>query len=72
MLYIGLVLIGAGIGYIFTTICRRKKAVGELVIVPDPYDEPYLFLNLKTSVSNVCAKDTVILKVEVKNYISQK
>ena len=71
MLYVVLVLAGMGIGIIFTSIFRHKKVVGFLrVDRSDPFEEPYLFLELSKDVGDISNMDYVTLQVKVKNYIS--
>lgn len=73
MLYVVLVLIGVGLGVIFTTVASYHKCVGVIrVDQSDPSDRPYLFLELSKDVHTVCAMDYVRLRVKVKNYISHK
>lgn len=71
MLYIVLVLIGVGIGVIFTTFFKHKKSVGRLR-VDHSDDQPYLFLELDDDLASVCQMDYVTLQVCVKNYVSHK
>ena len=64
-------LIGICCGIGFFDIMFHKKSVGTLrVDRSDPTEEPYLFLELTTSVKNVISKDFVTFKVNAKNYIS--
>lgn len=75
MLYVVLVLAGMGIGIIFTTIFKCKKSIGFLRIdQSDPYDKPYMFLELKSNqnITDICKSDFVTLQVKVENYISQE
>lgn len=75
MLYVVLVLAGMGIGIIFTTIFRYRKSIGFLRIdQSDPYDKPYMFLELKSNqnIADICKKDFVTLQVKVENYISHE
>ena len=50
-----------------------NKLVGNLRIdKSDPYDGPYMFLELETDPKNVEKMEHVLLKVINENYISQK
>lgn len=73
MLYIVLVLVGVGIGVVFTTLMNRKKPIGVLRIdQSDPDDNPYLFLELSRDPHEIYNMDFVTLEVKVKNFVSQK
>jgi hypothetical protein len=62
--------VGVVIGGILAAIAIRSKTIGYLrVDTSDPYDEPYLFLELKKNVSNVCAKKYVTFEVKVEDFI---
>lgn len=64
-----LIGICCGIGIFY--VMFHKRSVGTLrVDRSDPTEEPYLFLELTTSVNNVISKDFVTFKVNTKNYIS--
>ncbi len=69
----GFILVGFAIGCIVTMLIFRAFIVGVLrVDTSDPYDQPYMFLELSKSADAVTSKKYVILKVSTKNYISQK
>lgn len=73
--YIIGLIIGTVVGMIVTFIfCRiNNKVVGTLrVDQSDPDDEPYLFLELNSSIDAVRKREYVTLKVNTENYISQK
>lgn len=75
MLHAVIFLAGMGIGIIFTTIFKYRKSIGFLRIdQSDPYDKPYMFLELKSNqnIADICKADFVSLQVKVENYISQK
>ena len=65
-------LLGIGIGCGITLFIFRVKNIGTLrVDASDPYEKPYMFLELKKDVGNILAKKYVILEVNPKPYISQ-
>ena len=68
-------LIGMGviIGCVLIAIVSRICATGTIrVDSSDPYDGPYLFLELERDVRAITSKKYVTFKVKVENYISQK
>lgn len=67
-----LLLIGVVIGVVLSFIFRRRKAVGVLRIDKSDSDGPYLFLEIKGSVSDIASKKTVLLEVKQENFLSQK
>ena len=73
-----LLIIGFVVGIIFGLVLYKildssKKTVGVLrVDRSDPYDGPYLFLELKSDPSLIEKRSSVYLKVDASNYISQK
>lgn len=74
MLYVVLILAGMGIGIVLTNVFRCRKSIGFLRIDrSDPYDKPYMFLELKNNqnIADICKADFVTLQVKVENYISQ-
>ena len=63
------ILIGCGLNIILLLSIN----IGTLrVDSSDPYDNPYLFLELSKSLNSLISKKYVILKVDFKNYISHK
>ncbi len=65
-------LLGIAIGCISTFLIFKFHCVGDLrVDTSDPDDGPYLFLELSTDVHTLMQKKYVLLRVNVKNYISQ-
>ena len=65
-------LFGLGIGCGVTIFIFRVKHIGTLrVDASDPYEKPYMFLELKKDVGNILAKKYVLLKVNPEPYISQ-
>ena len=65
--------IGCLIGYIATALIFRAFKVGTLrVDTSDPDDGPYMFLELSKDVRTVMSKKYIVLKVNTKNFISQK
>lgn len=65
--------IGCLIGCIATAIIFRAFKVGTLrVDTSDPDDGPYMFLELSKDVRTVMSKKYIVLKVNTKNFISQK
>lgn len=69
-------LIGAAIsGFAVAVYFKRhkEKPVGDLrVDKSDPYDSPYLFLELNVDPSIIEQKEYITLKVKVEDFISQK
>ena len=66
------VLLGIGIGCGVTLFIFRTKNIGTLRLdASDPYEKPYLFLELKTDCGNILKKKYVILEINPKPYISQ-
>ena len=65
--------IGCLIGYIATALIFRAFKVGTLrVDTSDPDDGPYMFLELSKDIRTVMSKKYIVLKVNTKNFISQK
>lgn len=65
-------LVGIGVGCGATLFIFRIKNIGTLRLDnSDPYEKPYMFLELNKDVGNVFNKKYVILKVNPKPYISQ-
>jgi hypothetical protein len=66
------VLLGIGIGCGVTLFIFKTKNIGTLRLdASDPYEKPYLFLELKNECGNILKKKYVILEVNPKPYISQ-
>jgi hypothetical protein len=64
-------ILGFILGFIAASI--YKKYVGTLRIdQSDPDDSPYLFLEMSEDPRQLLSKKRVNLKVDVRNYISQK
>lgn len=51
---------------------RKEKAVGDLRIDHSDPDNPYLFLELNIGLEELSKKNEVVLRVKLKDYISQK
>ena len=64
--------IGIAVGSIITRIIIRPLDIGTLRIDTSDPDGPCMFLELSKDVDTVASKKYVILKVNLKNYISQK
>jgi len=64
--------IGIVVGSIITRIIIRLLDIGTLRIDTSDPDGPFMFLELSKDVDTVASKKYVILKVNLKNYISQK
>ena len=72
-IYIIIFMVGIVVGCILTARIFKLKHIGTLrVDTSDPYENPYLFLELKSDVGNIQRKKYVLLKVNIENYISQK
>lgn len=64
-------LAGVLIGTIIYAIAVKTASVGTLRIdQSDPEDSPYLFLELDKHLGFIASKKYVIMKVNLKNYIS--
>ena len=69
------ILVGIGfmIGCVMTALLFRVFRVGTLrVDTSDPNDVPYMFLELSKDLRAIIHKKYVVLKVNTKNFISQK
>ena len=68
------IMIGFSIGLVFGRWRLHKEAIGLLRIdQSDPDSGPYLFLEVsRQGMSAIYKKKYVVLKTEVKNYISQE
>ena len=64
--------IGIVVGSIITRIINRPLDIGTLRIDTSDPDGPFMFLELSKDVDSVTSKKYVILKVNLKSYISQK
>ena len=64
--------IGIAVGSIITRIIIRPLDIGTLRIDTSDPDGPFMFLELSKDVDTVASKKYVILKVNLKSYISQK
>lgn len=64
-------LVGVLVGTIIYAIAVKTASVGTLRIDhSDPEDSPYLFLELEKNIATITSKKYVIMKVNLKNYIS--
>lgn len=66
------VVIGIVIGFIGAYAIRRKHPVGVLRIDKSDPDGPYLFLELKKSISEIVTQKTVLLEVKREDFIPHK
>lgn len=64
--------IGVVVGSIITRIITKPLDFGTLRIDFSDLDGPFMFLELSEDVDTVASKKYVILKVNLKSYISQK
>lgn len=64
--------IGIVVGSIITRIIIRPLNVGTLRIDTSDPDGPFMFLELSEGVGTISSKKHVILKVNLKSYISHK
>jgi hypothetical protein len=73
-MWVGIAFIaGIVFGSVLTLAVFRVKHIGTLRIdSSDPYEGPYMFLELRKDVGNIGRKKYVVLKVNTKSYISQK
>ena len=70
---IAMFIVGVFMGYIISRHNSHKEYVGTLRIDnSDPEDGPYLFLELSSNPNTLKQFNYVILKVDARNYISQK
>lgn len=66
------VILGLACGIGITLAVIHGKAIGTLRLdSSDPYEKPYLFLELNNDCGNLLKKKYVVLKVNPKPYISQ-
>ena len=64
-------LAGVLIGTIIYAIAVKTASIGTLRIdQSDPEDSPYLFLELNKNITVISSKKYVIMKVDLRNYIS--
>ena len=66
------VVVGIMIGFVVSSIIRRKQPVGFLRIDKSDSDGPYLFLELKKSVNEIIAQRTILLEVKREDFIPHK
>lgn len=66
------VVVGIMIGFVASSIIRRKRPVGFLRIDKSDPDGPYLFLELKKSVNEIATQRTVLLEVKREDFIPHK
>ena len=72
-MYIVMFCAGVLISLLIFALVLKKRSVGTLrVDRSDPDDGPYMFLELSKGVGDISNKKYVVLKVDTKNYISQK
>lgn len=68
-----LITLGFILGWVFTILRLHKPPIGTLrVDESDPYDGPYLFLELDSRPESFKRLKRVTLNVKAENYISQK
>ena len=66
-------IVAFGLGFIAARLFYRKSPIGVLRIdESDPYDGPYLFLELDSKPDSFKNKKQVTLNVKAENYVSQK
>ena len=67
-------LLGLVVGFIFGVyaVYHRLKVGTLRVDQSDPFDEPYLFLELSKPVNYVMCRKVVIMEVKVEDYIPRK
>ena len=66
------VVVGIMIGFVVSSIIRRKHPVGFLRIDKSDSDGPYLFLELKKSINEIVTQRTVLLEVKREDFIPHK
>jgi hypothetical protein len=66
------VVVGIMIGFVISSIIRRKHPVGFLRIDKSDPDGPYLFLELKKSINEIITRRTVLLEVKREDFIPHK
>ena len=66
------VVVGIMIGFVVSSIIRRKHPVGFLRIDKSDPDGSYLFLELKKSVNEIVTQRTVLLEVKREDFIPHK
>ena len=72
LFFLGLV-VGWSIGLIFIWVVFARLSAGHLrVDRSDPYDGPYLFLELHKSIEDTAKNSHVILKVKEEDFVPRK
>lgn len=66
------IIVGILIGFVVSSIIHQKHPVGFLCIDKSDPDGPYLFLELKKSISEITTQKTVLLEVKLKDFIPHK
>ena len=66
------VVVGIMIGFVVSSIIRRKQPVGFLRIDKSDPDGPYLFLELKKNINEIITQKTVLLEVKREDFIPHK
>lgn len=64
--------LGVLFGLIIASFLNRSNSVGDLRIDTSDPDGPYLFLELSKGVGDIYRKKYVTLRINTKNYLSQK
>ena len=71
--FVAVFIIGVIMGWFISDHMTHSESVGDLRIdTSDPYDGPYMFLELHKDVSDIYKRKHVVLKVNTKNFISHK
>ena len=66
------VVVGIMIGFVVSSIIRRKHPVVFLRIDKSDPDGPYLFLELKKNINEIITQKTVLLEVKREDFIPHK
>lgn len=64
--------IGVVVGCIISAVVRSVKSVGTLRLDTSDPDGPFMFLELSKGIPAIASKKYVLLKVNLKSYISRK
>ncbi len=67
---IAIFVVGFLVGFGITAAIFRWKCVGTLRVDTSDPDGPFIFLEASKSIDFIASKKTVMLKVNLKNYIS--
>lgn len=66
-------ILGCAFGSVVTGLIFRLLLVGTIrVDYSDPFDGPYMFLEISKNVESITSKRHVLLKVSIENFVPRK